>query len=374
MGWWEWHASDPYTIGLEEEVMLLEPASGALSQRADEVLAALPDELAASCSPETHRAALELRTRPHATVGEAIAELGALRAQLARDVAKVDVAVAAAGTYPGMVAEPIAVFPGARAALIDRTMRGLAHREPTFALHVHIGVSDPESAIRLLNQLRAHLPLLLGLSASSPFWRGRATGLASNRTLLFQAFPRTGVPRVFSSYYDWVGSVDVLMRSGAIPEPTFLWWDIRPQPKLGTIEVRVMDAQPRLRHTAALAALVQALARLELEDDFAAPAPAVSQEVLSENRFLAARDGAGAMLIDPTCMARVALTELVTEVMSAAAPHATALGADAELAQIEELMSSPEAIRQRALSLSAGVPALIADLTEQFTAECLAYG
>ena len=128
------------------------------------------------------------------------------------------------------------------------------------------------SAIRLVNQLRAHLPLLLALSASSPMLRGRSTGLASNRTILFQGFPRTGIPRRFDGYADWVGTIGLLLRSGAIPEPTFLWWDIRPQPRLGTIEMRIMDAQPRLAATAALAALVQSLARLELEQGFAAPA------------------------------------------------------------------------------------------------------
>ena len=130
----------------------------------------------------------------------------------------------------------------------------------------------PRSAIRLVNRLRAHLPLLLALSASSPLLRGRSTGLASNRTILFQGFPRTGIPRRFESYADWVETVGLLLRSGAIPEPTFLWWDIRPQPRLGTVEIRIMDAQPRLAATAALTALVQALARLELEQGFAAPA------------------------------------------------------------------------------------------------------
>src|SRR4029079_16243157 len=148
---------------------------------------------------------------------------------------------------------------------IQRTMADLARREPTFALHVHIGVPDPDRAIRLLNRLRAHLPMLLALSANSPFWQGRATGLASTRTSVFGAFPRTGIPRRFDSYADWVETVDTLLRSGAFPEPTFLWWDVRPQPALGTVEVRVMDAQTDLDATAGLVALVQSLAPLEIE-------------------------------------------------------------------------------------------------------------
>ncbi len=348
--------------------MLVDPVSWALTQRAPDVLSALGDDVSDSCSAETHQAALELRTAPHETVGAAIAELGELRGRLARDVAKLGIAVATSGMHPAEVTEPMKVSPGGRAELIDRTMRELAHREPTFALHIHVGVSDADSAIQLLNRLRAHLPLLLGLSASSPFWRGRATGIASNRTILFQAFPRTGLPRNFSGYADWVEAVGVMVRSGAIPEPTFLWWDIRPQPLLGTVEVRIMDAQPRLRDAAALGALVQALARLELEQGFAAPALAGSQEVLSENRFLAARDGVAAKLIDPIREARVPLAELLAEVLAAARPHAAALGAEAELVHVEALISSPEADRQQDVTASAGMAALVADLAAQFTA------
>ena len=177
--------------------MLLDPGTWTLAQRAEEILALVGDDLAGSCSAETHEAALELTTSPHATVGGAIAELGRLRARLARDARRLGLATATAGMHPGHMAEDAQVPAAGRYRVVHATMRGIARREPTFALHVHIGVADAESAIRLLNSLRAHLPLFLALSASSPLWRGRATGLASNRTILFQAFPRTGLPRRF---------------------------------------------------------------------------------------------------------------------------------------------------------------------------------
>ncbi len=148
-------------------------------------------------------------------------------------------------------------------------------------------------AVRALDGLREQLPLLLALSANSPFWQGRDSGLASARIPVFQAFPRTGTPRSFGTYEDYVEAVDVLIRCDAIPEPTFLWWDARLQPRLGTIEVRIMDAQTRVRDTAALAALVQCLVRreaLERDDGRACP---TAPEVLEENRFLASRDGDG---------------------------------------------------------------------------------
>jgi carboxylate-amine ligase len=365
--WASWQPSAPYTIGVEEEVMLLDPGTWRLAQRADDVLALLGDDLAGHCSAETHEAALELATGVHATVAGAIADLGRLRAQLGRDARSIGLAIAAAGMHPGRMAEDPQVSSSGRYQLVHRTMRGIARREPTFALHVHIGVADPESAIRLLNRLRAHLPMLLALSATSPLWQGRATGLASNRTILFQAFPRTGVPRAFDGYADWADSVDLLMRSGAIPEPTFLWWDVRPQPRFGTVEVRVMDAQPRLEATGALCALVQALARLELEEGFAAPELVHGQEVLAENRFLAARDGVAAELIDPVRALRVPVAEQLAEVLMAAAPHASVLGAADELARVPSLVTSSEAARQEAHATRAGIRSLVSDLADDFT-------
>ena len=153
--------------------MLLDPGTWTLAQRADRLLASLGDDLVGRCSAETHAAAVELTTGPHATVGDAIAELGDLRARLARDARAMGLATAAAGMHPGKMAEDPKVSSAGRYGLVHRTMRGIARREPTFAQHVHIGVADPESAIRLANRLRAHLPMLLALSASSPLWRGR---------------------------------------------------------------------------------------------------------------------------------------------------------------------------------------------------------
>jgi carboxylate-amine ligase len=353
-------------VGLEEEVMLLDPTTWALAQRANEMLALVGDEPAGSCSAETHQAAIELSTRPHATVGEAITELGGLRAQLAGEARRLGLATAAAGMHPGEQDEEAHVPTTGRYQLVHETMRGIARREPTFALHVHIGVGDAESAIRLLNRLRTHLPVFLALSASSPIWRGRATGLASNRTMLFQAFPRTGLPRCFDGYSDWVRTVDLLVRSGAIPEPTFLWWDARPQPRFGTVEVRIMDTQPRLEAAGALCALVQAVCRLELEEGFAQPEVVQAQEALAENRFLAARDGVAAELIDPVRSVRVPVADLLADLLAAALPHAAALGAADELARLPALVSAPEAARQERQAAQDGVGALVSDLARRF--------
>ncbi|HEY4825823.1 MAG TPA: YbdK family carboxylate-amine ligase [Solirubrobacteraceae bacterium] len=364
--WAKWRTSEAYSVGIEEEVMLLDPATWTLAERGDEVLSHAGEALAGRCAAETHEAALELRTGPHPTVREAVAEMGELRQLLVRHLDELGMAAASCGTYPGELTVPTRVSPSSRYQVIHRTMRGLARREPTFALHVHVGVPDSTSAIRLMNRLRAHVPMLLALSASSPFLNGRETGLASNRTIVFQGFPRTGVPRRFDSYADWVSTLDLLLRSGAIPEPTFLWWDVRPQPRLGTVEVRIMDAQPALSATASLAALVQVLARLELEQGFAPAGLVGAQEVLAENRFIAARDGASAELIDPRASARVPVASLLEEVLAAARPHAVALGAVDELEGLRMLVLEPEDRRQERLAASDGIPILIADLASRF--------
>jgi glutamate---cysteine ligase / carboxylate-amine ligase len=366
--WAAWRPSAPYTIGLEEEVMLLDPDDWSLAQRSDDVLPQLPPELAAHVSAETHQAAIELATDPHQTVAGAIGQLCHLRLWLAEELEHLGLAVAAAGTHPSALWTETLVSPASRYQVIQRTMADLARREPTFALHVHVGVPDGERAIRLLNQLRAHLPMLLALSANSPFWQGRATGLASTRTSVFGAFPRTGVPRRFTSYEDWVQTVDTLLRSGAFPEPTFLWWDVRPQPGLGTIEVRVMDAQTDVRATAALCALVQSLGRLEIEEGYAPPVLVAADEVLEENRFLAARDGIEADLLDPAAELRRPARAQLRRLLDAVRPHADALGCRDELEGVLGLALAPAFLHQLDVVARRGgdLPGLTEELAAAF--------
>ena len=181
--------------------MLLEP-DGAPAWRSEDVLSELPPELAEHTRGETHGLALELATNPHATVAGAADELRALRAGLADAVGGLGLRAAVAGTHPLVRAEEVEVSPGARYQYLHASLRELARREPTFALHVHVAVPDAELAVRALNGMRAHIPVLLALAANSPFTRGADSGLASARTPVFQAFPRTGIPRAMGSYAD----------------------------------------------------------------------------------------------------------------------------------------------------------------------------
>ncbi|MGV1049098.1 MAG: carboxylate-amine ligase [Solirubrobacterales bacterium] len=364
--WAQPHELGPYTVGIEEEVMLLDQLTWALAHRIDSVLPRLPHGSTASFTAETHGSALEIQTGVHTNIPAAIDELAALRTELDTTLRPLSMRAASAGTHPFAVWQEIVVSAGERYQFVYGSMRELARREPTFGLHVHVGVPDPEAAIHAANRLRTHIPLLLALSVNSPFWQGRDTGLASARTPLFQAFPRVGIPRPFADYAEYVESVDVLIRCDAVPEPTFLWWDVRPQPRFGTVEVRIMDAQTTLPDTGAIAALVQSIVRAEVEggDRMERPMP---QEVLAENRFLAARDGMDADLIEPELGRRVPARELLADLVTVCGPHADALGCRAELERCRALGERTGAQRQLDLSRRLGaLPRVVAVLADDF--------
>ncbi len=367
--WAVWQRSAPYTLGAEEEVMLLDPADWSLAQRADDVMAELPEELDGKVDSETQGAVLELTSAPHRDVAGLSAELIGLREALEGELATLGLRAASAGTHPSTVWQETVVSSADRYQEVYGSMRELARREPTFALHVHVGVADPEQAIRLVNSMRGYLPLLLALSVNSPFWQGRDTGLASARTPLFQAFPRVGIPRRFDGFADWVETVALLIDCGAFPEPTFLWWDVRPQPRFGTVEVRILDAQGTVGETAALCALVQSLARLEIEQGYVSEELISRVEVLDENRFIAARDGMDARLIDPRLGRRVPAREQLAALLEACAPHAAALGCTAELASIEPLLmrrTGADRQVQVARASEKRLPGLVAAMADAF--------
>jgi carboxylate-amine ligase len=367
--WARWRPSTPFTVGIEEEVMMLRPGDWSLAQEIDAVLPEVPSDIEAHMTAETHGAAIELATDPHQTVGAAIEQLADLRSGLEDVLEGQGLRAAAAGTHPSTVWHETVVSSGTRYQFVYGSMRELARREPTFALHVHVGVAEAEDAILLHRRLRAHLPLLLAVSVNSPFWQGRDTGLSSARTPLFQAFPRVGIPRGFRSYADYVEAVDLLVRCGAIPEPTFLWWDARPQPRFGTVEVRIMDVQSSVDETAALVALVQTIARREVLEKEAIRSVGHSPEVLIENRFLAARDGMDARLIDPARERRVPARAQLEELLEICAPHAEALGCAAELEGIRPLAARTGADRQLEIARDeARLPGLVAALADAFLA------
>ena len=368
--WAQWrgpHSLGPYTVGIEEEVMLLNPTAWSLAHRIETVLPRIPHDVAEQATAETHGSAVELQTGIHRDVVSAVGELANLRARLDATLRPLELRAACAGTHPFAIWQETAISAGERYQFVYGSMRELARREPTFALHVHVGIAEPETAIQVANRMRVHLPVLLALSANSPFWQGRDTGLASARTPLFQAFPRVGVPQAFDDYDHYVEAVDLLIRCDAVPEPTFLWWDVRPQPRFGTVEVRIMDVQTRLQETTALVALTQCLARMEAEEGFVSESMVALAPVISENRFLAARDGIDAELIDPDIEQRVAVASLVDDLLIACRPHAQDLGCEAELEAVRELTQNNGATKQISLSRRVRtLPSLVGALADDF--------
>lgn len=365
--WARWKASTPYSLGVEEETMVLDPLTWGLARDTEALLAELPVELAAHVSPETHDAVLEIGTRPHPDISGVERELRGLRHALQHEMNRAGQHVAASGTHPTVTWEDVRVSAGSRYQLILESMRSLTRREPTFALHVHVGVPDGSTGVALLNRLRAHLPLLLALSANSPFWQGRDSGMASVRTSIFQAFPRVGIPTSFISYLEYVDVVDQLLRCGAFPEPSFLWWDVRLRPLFGTVEVRVMDSQSTVERSAALAALVQSISHLELEEGYHDAALIHAPEILNENRFLAARDGMDARLIDPVTESLVPAREQLADLLHAVMPHAQELGAEDALALIPEIAQDTGAGQQRRLARATRLDEVIQILAATFS-------
>jgi carboxylate-amine ligase len=332
------------------------------------VFAALPSDLRDRVSLETHAAVMEIKTGVHRRVADAAAELAELRAELAAALERHGLRAAGAGTHPTALWNDTIVSSHARYREVADSMRVLARREPTLATHIHVGVPNPEAAVRLLNGLRPHLPLLLALSANSPYWQARATGFASTRTSVFDAFPRTGLPRAFGGYSDWTASVAPLIRSGAIADPSFLWWDVRLQPRYGTVEIRIMDAQSGVADVAALAAFVQSLARLVLDRPMLRRDDPPSTDVIAENRFLAARDGMDARLIDHESGDRIAATTALERALAACQHHAERLGCAEELAALRTLARANGAARQRGQGCERDLRRVTAALTRAYAA------
>ena len=249
--------------------------------------------------PELMESVLEVATNPCRNVSEAGAELRELRARVAATAAERGLAIGSAGTHPFAMWEDQRIVARPRYRDLVAALRFVARQELIFGVHVHIGLDDPDKAIHVANGMRVHVPMLLALSANSPFWRADATGLLSTRTPIFRAFPRVGIPPRYDDFEDYSRRVAFMVESRAIEDYTYLWYDVRPHPNFGTVEVRAMDAQTRVEHTLAIAALVQCLVK-ELAEHFDAGKKLshYPYEMLDENKWLAARHGLEGELVD----------------------------------------------------------------------------
>jgi glutamate---cysteine ligase / carboxylate-amine ligase len=352
-----------FALGVEEELIVVDPATLALSHTGGDVLAAMDvPEGAGSAHPDTYAALVEFASPVSATAHEGVAAVAALRARARAAGAT----LIGAGIHPDGARGDVVHVDEPRYHAIHDQLRGLLRRTPTCALHVHVGMPDAETAIHVYNGLREWLPLLQALAANSPFWHGVDSGLATSRAQLFRGYPRSEIPRAFASFDDFEASAAAVVAAGDAPDYTFLWWDIRPHPRLGTVEVRAMDAQSSLATITALVALVHGLAAAAAE----APVPAggwAPREALMESSFRAARDGLAATLLHDGALRPV--PEIAAAAVARAAPYARELGSGDALDEVARLLArGGGADRQRAAFARGGMPAVLRLLADETAA------
>jgi carboxylate-amine ligase len=334
---------DPYTLGVEEEYMLLDERSMDLVQHVEAVLAAVEGhELGERINAELMQSVLEIATPVCRTVADVERELRTLRGYVTGIAHEKGLRVGSAGTHPFSLFERQRITARDRYRQLVDQLQYVARRELIFGMHVHVGVDGPEKAIQVVNGLLTHMPQLLALSASSPFWRGEPTGLASTRQLVFASFPRSGPPPRFRDYADYAEVVGQLERTGCIADYTHIWWDIRLHPRLGTVEIRICDAVTRLEDAVAIAAFCQALVKLYSEQfDRGEPITSYHRILTSENKWLAARYGLEAPVIDLATgrRNRAPVAQLIRRTLRDLEPHARELGSEQELEGVGEILA-----------------------------------
>jgi carboxylate-amine ligase len=330
-----------YTVGIEEELMILDAETLELSNSIETMLeAAEPDTIVGFIKPELMESVLEVATTPCRDIAQAGDQLARLRREVRELASGRGLAIGSAGTHPFAMWEDQRIVARPRYRDLVSALRFVARQEIIFGVHVHVGLDDPDKAIHVANGMRVHVPVLLALSANSPFWRADSTGLASTRTPIFRAFPRVGIPPTYRNWEDYERRIEFMCECEVIEDYTYLWYDVRPHPKLGTVEIRVMDAQTRLEHTLSLAAMVQALVK-ELAEHFDAGKrlSRYPHEMLDENKWLAARHGLDGELVDLPSKERVATKHLARRLLDRMREHAQDLGGVGHLEGVEDLLA-----------------------------------
>ncbi|HST38654.1 MAG TPA: YbdK family carboxylate-amine ligase [Conexibacter sp.] len=349
--------SDPFTLGVEEELFLVDPVTGAQINASNAVIERL-GAVEGTVERELHACQVELITDVCRTASEAVGTLGGLR----RAVVATGAGLLGAGTHPAAAEGEAETTDKERYERI-RDLLGDAVVTPVSGLHVHVGMPDAETAIRTFNGLRRHLPLLQALGANSPFRHGRDTGLASAREVTMRGWPRSDVPRAMRDFEDFCTASALLVRAADVPDYTWFWWKLRPHPRLGTVEIRALDTQTSLDDLAGFVALVHCLARHETEREAAAAESDPPGELLDEAVFRAARYGVDAEL--PDAEGRLTpVRALLDELLATVGGHARELDCVAELELLRGLVDrGGGAGRQRRAHAIGGMGTLLRETT-----------
>jgi carboxylate-amine ligase len=360
-----------FTVGIEEELMLVDAETLGLSQGIETILREAGNGGPGEIKPELMQSVLEIATDPCESLGGAEAQLRELRSRVREAAEANGMLVAAAGTHPTALGEEQQITDRPRYRELAAELGWIARQEVIFGTHVHVGLDGADKAIYVADGVRRHLPLMLAISANSPMWRGEATGMMSSRTPVFRAFPRVGVPPHYGTWEIFAGRVDQMVRAGAIPDYTYLWWDVRPHPNLGTIEIRVHDQQTRLEETIGLAALTLGLVhRYASNFEAGEPLVEVPTELVDDNKVRAALRGLEGELVDFPRHAQVPAAELAKELVDELRPDAAELGCEDELASLRALIDSGGGARRQLAMLAGGggVEALVRRLCAETAA------
>jgi carboxylate-amine ligase len=323
-----------FTVGMEVELQLLDATTLDLADRVLPMLEAVAD--VAHVKPEFVQDTVEVITDPQPDVAALERDVRARVAELLEVCRGFDLRLAGAGTHP-FATRLALITPRPRYEELEEASGLLGHTQVCFATHVHLGLPDGDEAVRLMNEIRPYLPVLLTLSANSPYWRGYETRFASYRHRLLAAIRSCGQPPAFAGWDAFAAAIDTMIRAGVVASLSDVHWDLRPRPALGTLEVRVMDAQSCLAHSAELAAFVRALARY-LQDSRDAPGSRPVQAlpwwIERDNAYVASRYGRDARMVIDAAGRTVAMADLVERLLACVAPHAAALGEGAYLATL----------------------------------------
>jgi glutamate---cysteine ligase / carboxylate-amine ligase len=305
-----------FTLGVEEEFQIVDPATGELRSHVSELIAASSPALGEQIKPELHQSIVEMGTQICGNVEELRGEIVRIRGELVAAAERVGLQVAAAGTHPFSSWIDQVISPGERYQTIVEELQQLARSLLIFGLHVHVAVPDNTTAIDLMNMVRYFLPHVLALSTSSPFWMGRDTGLKSYRTTIFRRFPRTGVPDYFGSWSEYENYIKLLVELHCIDNAKKIWWDVRPHPTFGTLEFRVCDVPTKVEESVAIAGLIQAIVvklhRLYMQNMGFRLYP---RALIEENKWRASRWGIQGKLIDFGKRTEVPMKDLAIELL-----------------------------------------------------------
>ncbi len=369
-----------FTIGIEEEYLLVDRETMALTDASEELISECLDEMEGQVSPEFLRCQIEIGTRVCNTIGEARDDLRRLRACVAKHARAHGLAPIAVSCHPFADWKHQPHTNKDRYNTLERDLAGVARRMLICGMHVHVGIENPDRRADLMNQFSYFLPHLLALSCSSPYWQGADTGLASYRLTIFDNLPRTGLPPRVDSWAEYERSVQVLIDLGIIEDTTKIWWDLRPSARFPTLETRSCDVTPRLEDTLILAALIQATHRMlwrlakrnqrwRIYDQF----------LIGENRWRALRYGVTEGMIDFGERKILPFEEVIAQWLELIAEDAGVLRSTAEIERAHEILQTgTSSERQRAIYAKArkegqdhdtALRSVVAHLIDEFEAD-----